>query len=104
MKRIITLLAIIVILATSIKASAYSGEINRQPNIYPDTLIVDEIDRASDLVTCRTLSGQYYTFYGVEDWMVGDVAAAIMSDNGTTNTILDDIIITVRYVGYTDCL
>ena len=102
MKRIITLLAIIAVLTTSIKATAYSGEIDHQPSIYPETFIVDQVDEAADLVTCRTIAGQRFTFYGVEDWMAGDIAAAIMSDNGTPETVTDDIIITVRYVGYTD--
>lgn len=93
MKKIITLLAMIIILSAPINVKA--------SELYPETFVIDQIDRSSDIVTGRTTSGHLYSFYGVEDWMVGDIAAAIMDDNGTEN-IRDDKVIKVRYIGYTD--
>jgi hypothetical protein len=104
-KKIIAVASCIFTLATmSTPCAAYSGEINHQPNIYPQTLIIDEVNQNDDIVTGHTLCGLSFSFYGSEDWLSGDVAALIMSDNGTPDTVLDDIIITARYVGYVDLI
>lgn len=102
-KSLLAIATLATIAAGSLRVAAYTGEIpNRQPQIYPDTFVIDEVNEAQDLVIGRTFSGLRYAFYGTEDWMVGDIAAVIMSDNGTEDTVLDDIVITARYVGYTD--
>lgn len=102
-KTLFTLAALATIATGSMKATAYSGEITtRQPELYPMAFVVDEIDRESDLVYIKTAAGFIYSFESVEDWMIGDIAAAIMSDNGTPETITDDQIINIRYCGYID--
>lgn len=104
-KTLLTLTALAAIAAGSMKATAYTGENTApRPEIYPDAMVVDEIDKENDIVYIKTCAGNIYSFYGVEDWMVGDIVAVIMSDNGTPETITDDIIITTRYAGYTDLL
>lgn len=65
---------------------------------YPRTMTVTEIDTASDTVILTDYVGHEWSFYGVEDWMVGDICSCIMDDNGTEN-ITDDIIISTRYGG-----
>lgn len=65
---------------------------------YPKAGIVTAIDRDADTVTFTDGAGLDWSFYGVEDYMVGDYVAAIMDDNGTEN-VLDDEIVTVRYAG-----
>ena len=67
-------------------------------NIYPVAGVVTEVDRETDTVTFSTY-GNAFSFYGCEDWEVGDGIAAIMSDNGTEE-IYDDEIISVRYEVY----
>lgn len=69
--------------------------------LYPATARVVVLDRPSDLVTIETASGYRYQFSGVEDWSVGDFASAIVWNNGT-ECIDDDVIITVRYSGWSD--
>lgn len=69
-------------------------------NLYPATAEVVELDRAADLVTVETASGIAYGFYGCEDYFPGDLVSMIMDDNGTPETILDDVIIDCRYSGY----
>lgn len=97
-----TALTVITLTAGSITATAYTGETHNQPSIYPDALIIDEVNEQADTVTGHTISGVRFSFFGSEDWLAGDIAAVMMSDNGTTNSILDDQVITARYIGYTD--
>jgi len=65
---------------------------------YPQSMIVVQIDEATDTVTCEDATGNLWQFKGVEDWCVDDIAAMIMNDNGTAE-ISDDEIISVRYCG-----
>ena len=103
-RSLLTLTALAAIAAGSMKATAYTGEGHspEQPAIYPACFVVDEIDKENDLLYLTTPAGMVYIWEGVEDYMIGDITAAIMHNNGTDNTITDDIILDLRYVGYTD--
>ena len=63
---------------------------------YPRAGIVDFIDRAQDEVYVVDGTGNLWTFYGVEDWEVGDGIAMIFDDAGTAG-ISDDIIVSARF-------
>lgn len=67
---------------------------------YPLAGIVTEVDVRNDVVTFTTYSGNEFAFYGTEDWMEGDLVAAIMDDRGT-ESVYDDEILEVRYAGFT---
>ena len=71
-----------------------------QHEIYPTSMIVVEVDYENNLVTIVDFEGRMYQFYGCEDWYKNDICAVIMDDNGTSETVYDDIIIQVRYCGY----
>ena len=88
MKRVIIVLAILLAITTTATAETY-----------PQTFIVT--DTTDDILTLETFTGHTFQAYGVEDYMVGDMVAAIMDDNGTDN-ITDDIILQLRYSGYVD--
>ena len=66
---------------------------------YPQTFVVTEVDYEADTITLEDFSGNTWTWEGAEDWMQGDIAAAIMNDNGTP-TIYDDEIKQLKYCGY----
>ena len=68
-------------------------------NVYPLTVVVIEIDREGDIVTCVDGADNFWEFYGVEDWQTGDFASLLMDDNGTPNTIYDDVITMTLYAG-----
>lgn len=87
MKRKIALISIVASLAASW-------------TIYPQTMIVTDIDEQNDIVTISTCTGFEYQFEGVEDYFTGDLVSCIMYNNGTQN-IKDDIIISQRYSGVT---
>lgn len=63
--------------------------------LYPSGGIVEVID---DTVYITDSTGNVWSFYGSEDWQTGDYAAMIMDNNGT-DTIYDDVILQVCYIG-----
>ncbi len=67
--------------------------------VYPLTVQVIELDREGDIVTCVDGADNFWEFYGVEDWQTGDFASLLMDDNGTPNTIYDDVITMAHYAG-----
>ena len=66
---------------------------------YPQTFVVTEVNQAADTITLEDFNGYTWTYEGAEDWLPGDIAAAIMDDNGT-DIIFDDSIKQLRYTGY----
>lgn len=36
------------------------------------------------------------------DWFTGDFVATIMDDNGTPETVYDDLVVDAKYVGYAE--
>lgn len=66
-------------------------------HLYPTTAIITDIHE--EVVTVTGLNGEAWSFVGAEDYEVGDVCSMIMSDN-KTQTIYDDEIMIVRYVGH----
>lgn len=95
---VISLFSTIAILATIETGCAKkSGKAANDPALYPAAAVVTALDRENDLVTVKDGSGNEWQFDQVDDWMCGDCAALLMSDNGTPDSIYDDVIISVRY-------
>ncbi len=67
--------------------------------IYPKALYVVEVNHEEDVITLGDGNGELWVWEGAEDWMVGDVAGAIVEDNNT-RCIYDDELVTLRYCGY----
>lgn len=65
-------------------------------NLYAEAGVVTELDYAADVVTFMDARGMYWSFYGVEDWQVGDLLCAILYDAGTFDP-LDDAVIGATY-------
>lgn len=70
--------------------------------IYPSTMVITDIDYATDTVVVENATGFVYTFEGVEDLLPGDFMSVIMYNNGTPWTIEDDQVVSARYSGYID--
>jgi hypothetical protein len=62
--------------------------------------IITVMDYKNDLVTVETANGLQYTFYGCEDYFGGDLVDLLMWDNGTPETVLDDLVIDANYSGF----
>lgn len=70
--------------------------------IYPKTAVVIEVNYNADYVTVADKMGREWGFTGVEDWVEGDIASLLMSDNATEDNCFDDIILQARYDGWID--
>ena len=88
------------ILLSLIVSLVLSGNLKGNAEIYPMSTIVTEVNRSTDTVTVEDFNGNLWEFDGAEDWAEGDIAALIMYDNGTSQTVYDDVILTSRYCGY----
>lgn len=69
-----------------------------QSATYTREMTVTEINVAEDVVVLVDTEGYEWAFYGVENWLVGDMCTCIMDNNGTEN-ITDDAIIFTTYKG-----
>ena len=65
---------------------------------YPQSMVVVQVDTATDTVTGQDSTGNLWQFKGCEDWFTGDTVAMIMDNKGTAE-ISDDEIISIRYCG-----
>lgn len=66
---------------------------------YPETFIVVAVDPEHDFITLQDFNGYTWNWNGCEDWMIGDIASAIMDSKGT-EAIQDDEIVMLKYSGY----
>ena len=92
-KRVIIVVLIICFLLDVQRVSAAE---TKNGSEYPSTMIVYCVDYRLDLVYITDGYNNYY-FVGVEDLYIGDTLSLIMSDNGTPNTVKDDVILDYRY-------
>lgn len=68
--------------------------------LYAKTAIIYELDRDNDIVYVSDSNGEAWSFMGCEDYEIGDYVSMIMYTNNT-KSIYDDMIVSVRYSGYT---
>lgn len=71
---------------------------NSAEELYPRTMTVTELSTEANKVILTDYVGYTWSFYGIEDWQIGDICSCIMDTKGTEN-ITDDIIISTRYNG-----
>lgn len=76
-----------------------AGRVSFITSQYPLTAVIDSFDTENDMVYAVDYNGNAWVFYGIEDWEIGDVVSMMMTDMGTTDSIYDDEVITVRYSG-----
>ncbi len=65
---------------------------------YTREMTVTETNRATDEVILLDTEGHEWSFYGVENWLVGDNCTCTMDSKGTEN-ITDDEIVFTTYKG-----
>ena len=93
MKRMIV---VALLIASSFLLGAYSRNNSKD---YPTCGKIVSVNYKTDVAVFEDFNGFQWGFEGVEDWMIGDIIAVIMNDNGT-ETIFDDTIKDVKYCGY----
>ena len=97
MKKVITLIImalIVVTIAINAKAEDPTHE------VYPRAMEIVEFERNTDTVVCVDAVGLEWAFYGIEDWSIGDVVIVMLDNNGTPETMVDDIITDTIFSGY----
>lgn len=76
------------------------AELGQGPAVYTTTTIVTDVDYNTDVFVTMSVSGNIYTFNGVEDWFEGDLCSMLMIDiNDTPEDISDDYCVYYQYVG-----
>lgn len=90
---------IVAIITVSFMVGFYIGKNVEKDDTYAMTAVVTDIDEKTDTVLIKDGNGFMWSFYGVEDWAIGDIASCVMTTKGTQK-ILDDEIISVKYSGY----
>lgn len=88
------------LLFTTLGVTGLYAKFDTTSNMYSKTMIVTALMDEDDLVVLEDANGQCWTFEGIEDWFVGDVASVLMNNNGTI-TVYDDEIVNVHYSGFT---
>jgi len=73
---------------------------NATHDTYMRGMVVTHLDYTQDIVTCTDAVGYEWEFYGCEDYAVNDLLCVLLDNNGTEDTILDDVIIDANYSGY----
>ena len=96
---IVILFVLLVIAMISFCCMDYNKAAEPEHSIYPLTAQIVELDHNADVVVCVDGTGNCWEFYGIEDWQVGDFASLLMDNNGTTETVYDDIITMACYAG-----
>lgn len=80
--------------------ASLNGTPIEEHHIYMRTMEVVEIDCTDDIVTCVDSVGYKWSFYGCEDYSIGDLVSCLMDTAGTDDNILDDVILDTSYTGY----
>lgn len=88
-----------ILLFIALIGTALYSRLETESNLYPATFTVIATDKETDTLTLEDFNGNIWIYEGIEDWLEGDTAAALMNSNGTP-TIYDDSIIQLRYTGY----
>lgn len=81
----------------------HSNNVNMAPMnsiVYPSSAVVVSLDYDNDVVTVQDANGFLWSFHGCEDYYENDMVSLIFSNNGTPDSVLDDIIISAKYSGY----
>ena len=99
MKKIIAAVLVLVLCVVGICVVGSLSNDAPAHEVYPLTVVIIELDREGDIVTCVDGADNFWEFYGVEDWQTGDYVSLLMDDNGTPETIYDDVITMTLYAG-----
>ena len=95
-RRVLSLVCACVVACVCVMSVYQLSEAERMEHLYPLSTHVVEVDRVDDVVTVEDSVGNLWSFFGCEDWIVGDGCAMLMDDMGTAS-IYDDAILATYY-------
>ena len=99
MNQIIEALMISLVAATMVLSK--SEQINAN-EVYPRAMEIIAFEEEHDTVVLEDAVGLSWCFYWIEDWEIGDMVIVMLDNNGTPDTITDDIIVDTYFSGYTN--
>lgn len=70
--------------------------------LYARTAKIAEVDYGTGTITLVDGAGLVWQLTSCEDYDVGDLVSLLMSDAGTSESVLDDVIVSASYAGYFD--
>lgn len=73
--------------------------LENEHEVYLLTAKIVVLDEVNNKVICKDGAGNIWSFYDIEDWQENDFVSLLMDDNGTKETIYDDIITMTLYAG-----
>lgn len=97
-KLLVTLSILFIFLAIPFNVSA-----KENAKLYPQTTVIVKYE--NNMMYCMDFNGNIWTILCEEeysDYFVGDIISMVMCDNGTPNSIYDDIIVSYRYDGWVE--
>ncbi len=95
MKKLLAIVILCCVLFSVVSSSAEQIDAN---NVLVRVGTIVEIDEENDVVVVMDTVGMLWEFEGIEDYALDDTVTLLM-DRNNTETIFDDIIIRVFYVG-----
>lgn len=95
MKKLLAIVVLCCVLFSVVSSSAEQIDVD---NILIRVGTIVEIDEENNVVVVMDTVGMLWAFDGIEDYMLDDTVAMLM-DKNNTETIYDDIIVRVFYVG-----
>lgn len=97
MARVLSVMVVIILSASLASLSTLRKVSEESHEQYARAAVVSEVNEQENIVTFVDGCGLQWEIKGVFDWEIGDLAALLMDDNGTSGTIEDDIILDVWY-------
>ena len=81
-------------------AANHAADVPNVSGIYAKSAVVIALDADQDIVTVADSCGMTWSFSECEDYELFDIVNMVMWDNGTTDAVLDDVILCTRYSGF----
>ena len=91
--------AIAILIIGLLACVAFAHPQKSEEKLYPRAFVITELDYENDLVIVEDATEHIWDFEEIEDWEIGDMVVAIMSDNGT-EIMSDDYFVEIRWAGY----
>lgn len=93
-KALALLLVLITVICLGVSTNASAVSLVTEHELYSRVFTV--VDTNGDIVYIEDCTGNIFSFYGGDDWYVGDKCSCVM-DNNCTASIKDDIVLSAHY-------
>ena len=99
MKKLVAIIVSLFIVFSIVPVNAVS-----HTRLYALQTVIINFGYREDKVIALDDDGNIWLWYGIEDWLIWDLAMLTMLDPGTPQDPTDDIVMHARYIGWIDPL